>query len=107
PRGPAGVLTPFGRTARGPSAGFANTFRADTGSDPRGGAGARSPLSPGIAVGHARPRTTALPPPGEKIYSGDSRNPGVPGITFKRSATHSRHATGTDAELAKEDEIPQ
>ncbi|GID95364.1 hypothetical protein Adi01nite_47760 [Amorphoplanes digitatis] len=42
-----------------------------------------------------------------KIYSGEARNSQVTGLTWGRSATHSRHATGKDAELVKEDEIPQ
>ena len=61
----------------------------------------------GIAVGRARPHVAAFYARVEKIYSGDSRNRCVTGITFEVSATHSRRATGKDAELVKEDEIPQ
>ena len=97
--------------------------------------GARSPLSsaasphPAPAPHHRHTKSTAPPPYQDhrtaaiprpphrgqasvgpfvrKIYSRGTRNRRVSGIAFLESATHSRHATGTDPELAKEDEIPQ
>ena len=103
-----GVLTPS--AACGPSAGFANTLRAMTRAlIPRRRGSAVTSLSRGIAVVCARSRAAAphLRRTVEKIYSAYARNPTVGGIAFWLSATHSRQATGTDAELVKEDEIPQ
>ena len=76
--------------------------------------GAVTSLQYGSAVPGARPapppqhRVQSLAGPfARKIYSRGTRNQRVSGIAFLESATHSRHATGTDPELAKEDEIPQ